>query len=281
MISARAIGVLHYLVMRKETLNAQELSDYYTEGRDAMQRFLRELIAVGFIDSKKVRIGSRYVRTQKVTPEGRAFIGVSETDFQGLKSPRLYLQNSQLDQIGNSSKVFYESTKIREGEIKVGYEFYEKTESESEDIREARAKDQAWKQNKHDTEKAELSQKRFTERRTRAPKDWTPTDIGFEFANRVHDLWHIPQWQVGQSRFIPAIGGNRKTFGTKGDIELEMLNIFFGANDFKKYDSADSIWKSFIAQYAGLATQAKLRLSSHDDLANAQVQAEEESWKGF
>jgi biotin operon repressor len=275
-LSLRAWGALVYLVNSDATISAEELARRFKEGRKAILPALRELRDAGYIVTRKERLGSSWVTVSYVTEKGfrESLLGSPQTAL-------LLQQNSYITQYANSSKKYYESTNfIREEGFEMGYEFFDKTSSEDDEVRQARAKAQAEKTAEYESLKTADQQKRFTERKNRAPKDWTVTDVSFEFANRLHSLWHIKPWKVTRTRFTQALGQNRKKFETDGAIELEMLNLFFSSMDFTKYSDADALWKIFISRYSELASQAKVRLTTPEEIATAKVQAKD-SWKGL
>jgi len=275
-LSLRAWGALVYLVNSDATISAEELARRFKEGRKAILPALRELRDAGYIVTRKERLGSSWVTVSYVTEKGfrESLLGSPQTAL-------LLQQNSYITQYANSSKKYYESTNfIREEGFEMGYEFFDKTSSEDDEVRQARAKAQAEKNAEYESLKTADQQKRFTERKNRAPKDWTVTDVSFEFANRLHSLWHIKPWKVTRTRFTQALGQNRKKFETDGAIELEMLNLFFSSMDFTKYSDADALWKIFISRYSELASQAKVRLTTPEEIATAKVQAKD-SWKGL
>lgn len=275
-LSLRAWGALVYLVNSDATISAEELARRFKEGRKAILPALRELRDAGYIMTRKERLGSKWVTVSYVTEKGfrESLLGSPQTAL-------LLQQNSYITQYANSSKKYYESTNfIREEGFKVGYDFFDKTSSEDDEVRQARAKAQSEKNAEYEFLKTADQQKRFTERKNRAPKDWTVTDVSFEFANRLHSLWHIKPWKVTRTRFTQALGQNRKKFETDGAIELEMLNLFFASMDFSKYSDADALWKIFISRYSELASQAKVRLTTPEEIATAKVQAKD-SWKGL
>ena len=275
-LSLRAWGALVYLVNSDATISAEELARRFKEGRKAILPALRELRDAGYIMTRKERLGSKWVTVSYVTEKGfrESLLGSPQTAL-------LLQQNSYITQYANSSKKYYESTNfIREEGFKVGYDFFDKTSSEDDEVRQARAKAQSEKNAEYEFLKTADQQKRFTERKNRAPKDWTVTDVSFEFANRLHSLWHIKPWKVTRTRFTQALGQNRKKFETDGAIELEMLNLFFSSMDFSKYSDADALWKIFISRYSELASQAKVRLTTPEEIATAKVQAKD-SWKGL
>jgi CRISPR/Cas system CSM-associated protein Csm2 small subunit len=141
-------------------------------------------------------------------------------------------------------------------------DFYE------EDIIEERRKDQVRKHK----EKIEMKEKRHEEQRMqrRNPNNtsaWSPTDIGFEFAERVFNLMHIKPWQVTRSRFIYALADKRKEYGTTGDIEKVMIDLYFmQINHNKSITDPEIVWKRFILQFGNLLVEAKRTMVTPDEI---------------
>lgn len=61
-MSARALGVLCHLLSRPAgwTTTAEQLARIFTEGREAMERTLRDLELLGFLARRKVRVDDRW-----------------------------------------------------------------------------------------------------------------------------------------------------------------------------------------------------------------------------
>lgn len=279
-LSLKAWGALQYLVNTNGEVSAKALSKAFSDGRDGSRVAMKELREQGYVLTRHENVNGKVQTVTYVTQKGFQLV----SNPWGRKSRPLIQpieQNSHITQYANSAIIFYESTnEVREGGLKMGYEFFDKTSSEDDEVRNERAKAQADKKAEYQSLKEADQKKRFTERKNRQPKDWSCTDVAFEFSNRVHKIWHIKPWQVTRTRFTQALGQNRKKFDTDGQVELEMMNLFFASMDFSKYEDADALWKIFISRYSELAAQARVRINTPDDLATAKVQAED-SWKGL
>lgn len=286
MISARALGVLHRLHTIKEQQSAVELAEYFKEGKHAMRASLVELESLGLIERKTVRIGTRYVHTQKVTDEGRAYLGFSEPEIGSPKiRPLIQLNNlnNSLDTNNSFSVITLKSNshEVRK-EKTMGYEFFKKNSSlDDEEFEAARLKAEKERQVEYREQKMLASAKTAEIKANRQPKDWSVKDSVHEFADRMSMTWGIPPWNFAETPFFQAFGKSRKKYMTKGDVEIEMINIFYSNLKITRgLTTGDLLWKQFIAQYATLAEQAKLRLSTPQQIEQA-LQESEDSWKGL
>ena len=258
MITARAIGVLEELALNPDHGAAKGLSAVLGEGRDAVQTAINELRKLGYVETISYGRGLKVLR-------------VSSTGFQFLESRTSILLsrlNSNINIYANLAIKQTESTREPSEDftnvIQIGrtVDFYE------EDIIEERRKDQVRKHK----EKIEMKEKRHKEQRMqrRNPNNtsaWSPTDIGFEFAERVFNLMHIKPWQVTRSRFIYALADKRKEYGTTGDIEKVMIDLYFmQINHNKSITDPEIVWKRFILQFGNLLVEAKRTMVTPDEI---------------
>ena len=261
MITARSLGTYLYLVTTGANISADDLSDFFPEGRKAFLKSLKELRDLGLIETKRAVINGKYVTYSEIV----------DIDFGSPKMELLSqqnMQNSILNIIAYLAKKQTESTRDTSEDftnvIKIGrtVDFYE------EDIAEERRKDQVRKHK----EKIEMKQKRHDEQRMqrRNPNNtsaWSPTDIGFEFAERVFNLMHIKPWQVTRSRFIYALADKRKEYGTTGDIEKIMIDLYFmQISHDKSLTDPEIVWKRFILQFGNLLVEAKRTMVTPDEI---------------
>lgn len=239
MITARALGVYVYLQATGANISAESLSSVFPEGRKVFLTALKELRDLGLIETKRAVINGKYVTYSQLTD------GSPETE--------LLSQQSQLNSYKSLIAYSYISKPNSEqGSREVKMEYFE-----SEDERlEAQRK---WREKKH-VEKMEAHESR---RQTRMLKrnplnaiSWSPTDSSFEFAEQMHDLWHIQPWQVTRSRFRYALDAKRKEFNTNGAIELQMMKLFFSQiKHDTKISDPEIVWKRFIVQFHNLLAE--------------------------
>lgn len=269
MITARAYGVYMYLHITRAQISAESLSKVFKEGREAIATALKELRDLGLIETKRQRIGARIVTvttlvdTDYWAPETRLLLQQSQQNSSLLLNTYLlnYKQNGERG-----------SQKEKEGETDMT--FLGQIDSDPDDFAAMRAKDRARKRE----EKLQINQRRTDERMQKrnamTPKDWSVTDSTFEFANRVMNLFTIPPWHVAKSRFRFALSNKRSEFGTDGEIESRMMDLFFEqyASD-ATLKTGEDMWKRFIVQFENLYKRVSIATYSQDEVESEKEKA--------
>lgn len=275
-LSLRARAALQYFVNSDKSISADRLAEEVSEGRKAIQSALKELRDAGLIMTRKERVINRVVTVSYVTEQG--FLEVSSWGSQTVLQLQHNVQNSSIQVLAYSASNINKVTIDERLDEKMGYEFFTSASSSDADERETeRLKAEARRKKDYQDAKAAEHAKKQIEVLSRTPATWTIKDSILEFADRMSTSWNIAPWSMSGSRFFEAYGFNRKKYGTTGDVELIMMDIFFGGLTDKEYDG-NKVWKLFIARYSELATQALTRVNSPEDMANAMAQAEEQ-WK--
>ena len=270
-----------YFANSDMTISAERLSEEVAEGRDAIQTALKELRDVGFLITRKERVGNRVVTTSHVTHKG--FL---EAASWGLKIPlqiQYTQQNNPIEILTNSDNIIKKVTIAgRLGEEKMGYEFFEKGSSIDADERESeRLKARAAQQQEYQESKTRKHEKKVITKNDRHPVDWSVKDSVLEFASQMSNIWGIKPWKISATRFFEALGINRKKYETNGLIEQEMMRIFFGTVKIEQQDDGERLWKVFISRYSSLASQAAMTIQTPEKLAEAKEEAAQETWEGF
>ena len=275
-LSLRARGALAYFINADISISAARLAEEVAEGRDAIRTALKELREAGLIVTRKERVNNEVKTVSYVTEKG--FL---EASSWGLKSrPQiLHSEQNSLIQVLANSVIDINKTSIGRLEEKMGYDFFNSTSSSDADERQAeRLKAMAERKATYQQQKSEKHAKDVVDRETASPKGWNVNQSANEFVSQMSAIWGIPPWKLAGSRFFIALSKARQTYDTDGEVEQEMMRLFFGALKVNKETNGDMLWKSFIKRFPELALQAKARLNSSDDLATAMVEAEEE-WK--
>ena len=239
MITARALGVYVYLKASGAHISADSLSRTFPEGRKVFLSALKELRDAGLIETKRAVIKGKYVTYSQITD------GSPETE--------LLSQQSQLNSYKSLIAYSYISKPNSEqGSREVKMEYFESEDERLEAQRKWREKKHAEKMEAHESRR----QTRMLKRNPLNAISWSPTDSSFEFAEQMHDLWHIQPWQVTRSRFRYALDAKRKEFNTDGAIELQMMKLFFSQikHDTKLADP-EIVWKRFIVQFHNLLAE--------------------------
>ena len=239
MITARALGVYVYLQATGANISAESLSRTFPEGRKVFLSALKELRDAGLIETKRAVINGKYVTYSQL--------------IDGSPETELLSQQSQLNSYKSLIAYSYISKPNSEqGSREVKMEYFESEDERLEAQRKWREKKHAEKMEAHESRR----QTRMLKRNPLNAISWSPTDSSFEFAEQMHDLWHIQPWQVTRSRFRYALDAKRKEFNTDGAIELQMMKLFFSQirHDTKLADP-EIVWKRFIVQFHNLLAE--------------------------
>jgi len=284
MMSLKALGLLTYLQNNPSVpISGRSLAKVLKEGRSAIDSALNELRALGFIKYKVQTINGNPVGVNKLkVAENQP--GVAENQPGWLKTEPLLslnmLTNTSYKHI-NILGLCPDGVRTEEGD-EMGYKFFS---SESEDdfekeVKEANQKLKAEKKKEFYAAKKEKQEKAKYNRANKPVKNWTPQDSAYEFARRIEDLWDISPISLTQSNFIPALGTVRVKNNTDGELEIEMMNIFFSTLTDGKYLDGDVLWRMFISRFSALAAQARTRVHSEDEIQKAKEQSAK-SWEGI
>jgi len=255
MISARAYGVLRYLQENPEqTISAGVLAEVFVEGRAAMLTALKELRDVGLVATKKEQINGKWVTFSHLPESGYRSSVFGLLIQQSLQNSNNTVISNSLNSKPNTSAEPRGMWKVGE----VGYDFFGKTSSLDDDDRNDQAiKHMARKKADYADQKAAKHAQRITHREHKPLAAWTPSDVAYEFANRLHGFWHIKPWAVSNSRFIQALAETRKKYDTSTAEELEIMERFFRALQIDKYNDADMLWKMFIKRFPEYCADVK------------------------
>ena len=240
-------------------ISAESVMEHWSIGRHSALKALKELRELGYIQLRTQKIGASIVKKNYLTDLG------SDRLMAELSLP-LVMQNSNKSLIANSL-IYKPNTptesveEFRTVNIEVdsmGYDFFEKQSSiDSDELLAEQQKARNVKKTEYEEQKASR-QRKFQSRHNIPKENWSSSDVGYEFADRIHQHWNIKPWSVTQSRFIPALGTMRKKHDTNGLIEIKIMDMFFAGIDFEKYDDAEHLWKLFITRFPSFVQQAKL-----------------------
>lgn len=241
MITARALGVYVYLQATGAHISADSLSRTFPEGRKVFLSALKELRDIGLIETKRAVINGKYVTYSQLTD------GSPETE--------LLSQQSQLNSYKSLIAYSYISKPNSERSSReVNVEYFESEDERLEAQRKWREKKHAEKMEAHESRR----QDKMLRRNPANASGWSPTDSSFEFAEQMHNLWHIQPWQVTRSRFRYALADKRKEYNTDGALELQMMALFFSQiKHDTKLNDPEIVWKKFILQFHNLLTEVQ------------------------
>jgi CTP-dependent riboflavin kinase len=276
-LSLRARATLYYFVNSSMSISADRLAEEVAEGRRAILAALTELREAGFIITRKERVGNRVVTVSYVTEAG--FVECSLWGAKSALQIQHNMQNSIIEVLANSATIINRTTIDERLGEKMGYDFFEGTSSGSDNDQESeRLKAVAERQRIYQEQKSKSQSDRLVTRSNRQPQDWNVNQSALEFEQRIADMWNIKPWKLSGSKFYIALASCRKKFDTNGLIELEMMNLFFTQLKLNKQTDGDKLWKLYISRFSELSAQARLRITSPDNMARANATAEEQ-WK--
>jgi hypothetical protein len=265
-----------YLLMARPQISAESLSGAFSEGEAAITTCLRELREAGLIVTRKEHINGHIMTVSHVvdpdswTPETAVLI--QPTPLNSLLSTNSLFSKKQTEYLGGPEESY------QEYDLKIGASVDDFPASyDPEDIEKARQRAREAKYREKEEVKAKKNEIRM-QKRSGDPANWSVTDTAFEFANRMHELWHVKPWSVTTSRFRIALANAQSDHGTNGTIEKIMIDLYFQQI---KHDTSindpEHIWKRFIQQFGGLKIQAERLMVTPEDIETEKVKAEK-SW---
>jgi hypothetical protein len=262
--------------MARPQISAEGLSRVLPEGERAIGSSLRELREAGLIVTRKEHINGHIMTISHVVePDSwtaETAVLIQHTTLYSLLSTNSLYSKKQTNYLGEPEETY------QEYDLKIGAsvdDFPASYDPEDIDKARQRARDAKFR------EKEEAAAKKvesWIKRRSIDPAKWSVTDTAFEFANRMHELWHVKPWSVSKSRFRIALAQAQSTHGTNGTIEKVMIDLYFQQiKHDKSIDDPEHIWKRFIQQFAGLKIQAERLMVTPEDIETEKVKSEK-SW---
>lgn len=240
MLSARALGILVFIATRETNISADSLQTHFKEGRDAVSNALKELRVEQLIKTKRGKVGSYFYTQTSITDQGTEYL---ETHLR-IKVQHKIINVPVIEFVNTEVRVKRGAKKLN-SELNIGLdpnsvEYRKKTMEIFEDSQVIK------------------NQKRIKHRSLKAKEDWTPSDSGYEFEQKISNIWSIPPWSVTESRFIPALASARRKHRTDGQIESDMMDLYLIDDGWLKHQTGDHLWKGFIRRFSDLAQTAKL-----------------------
>lgn len=276
MVSSRSAYIYLYILMARPQISAEGLSRVLPEGERAIGSSLRELREAGLIVTRKEHINghimtiSHIVEPDSWTAETAVLI--QHTTLYSLLSTNSLYSKKQTEYIGEPDETY------QEYDLKIGASVDDFPASyDPEDLEKTRQRSREAKYREKEEVKEQKNKIRM-QKRSGDPANWSITDTAFEFANRMHELWHVKPWAVTTSRFRIALAKAQSEHGTNGTLEKMMIDIYFQQiKHDKSIDDPEHIWKRFIQQFAGLKIQAERLMVTPEDIETEKVKSEK-SW---
>lgn len=283
-LNYRDFGILVYIYLTGVQATEPSLRKPHTEGRDALRASLKRLEDLGYIRRTKTSVNGSYGFDARLTEAAIDFLksrhpmdgfpGVANAE-ERLKSRLLFqlseLSNHRIDIKLNDKEYTGEDPRGEENDMSGWGGMFES--SPSDERLEERSKAAAQRQAEYREAKEAHQAKRIIRRQDVPRAQWSSSDVAYEFADLIQKQWHIKPWAVRQSRFIPALGNFRKMNDTNGEIEMNIVEMFFQSIDLNKYDNADILWQMFIKRAPEFLTQARGMVRTEEQVEVAKEDA--------
>ena len=280
MLSARSTGIYLYLLTVRPQITAEGLAEAFSEGRVAIAASLRELRELGLIETKKVHINGRIMTISNVveaeywTPETCVLLQHTPL-YSLLRTNSLY--SYKQERVAGEARDEYIQVDLKTGgEMSFPREYDDSAVPfDPDDKLEFTRKDRERRQKAYNEIKQEQFDIRVKAKSERDPFDWSPEQSCDEFVKRCNDLWHVQPWTMNKTRFKIAFTNARKAYGTKGDLELKMMDLYFSQiKDRTDINQPEHVWKRFITQFSNLQTEARRLMTTPDDMVTETIKGE-------
>ena len=268
MLSARALGIYVYLERTGAPINAEKLSKVFKEGREAIAAALRELKALGIITSKKTRIGRNIITENTLVEPG---FWAPETrrqyylyDYTNFKAHNVYIPTNINNHPTKSDKKLSENLE-GDNEDFVFESFESNAPKGDDDFRKA-AKVRREEKAADYRETVSRKVSKFKSRFGVPVEDWTPTDLSFEFADRLNLTMKLPPWNVSTTPLAAAISKSQQKMEISNDDVCTLMDMYFQSLSIKSTDSAEVVWKMFIKYVYANASKLKNFVKETDEV---------------
>ncbi len=261
-ISAKSIGLLFFIISSDSSISAEALATTLLEGESAIATGLKELRNLGFLEleNKRTKDGT-FTKQTKVTPSGYEFIAQAIAQISPYNSHFAQLFYNPAIPSGSSVGKFIPRSNEEPRNI-ISHEGYLAPTRAENELRnqEESEEEQRLALNKLEKDREEwVAKKKRVQRaqfKARSEKPdkatWTPTDISFEFADRIQNYWNIEPWRVTKTRFRMILADMRKRHNTNGLIECAMMDVFFEQEDVSKFQDANFVMMRFFYRFGEL-----------------------------
>lgn len=287
MISARAVAVYLYLLTSRSSASGERLSKVFKEGRVAMEAALKELREIGLLVTNKKRIGNRIVTISDVVepdlwaPETCVLLQQCKPNSQLAYTPYsliTYCFNSFANSRTEVRQKEKEETRVLEVSMGGWDNLFSSENSidREEYLRESK-KAARKKQEDYEASKSKAFEKHNLYRGDLPVSEWKPKHICQEFSNRIWTM-HIKPWNVNASDFIKAMGNTRKKYGTDGETELRVMDLFFVRIDLSKYSEPEHLWRLFLKMFPMLLSTVRLNQVASKSIQDSLEEEDDKYW---
>ena len=261
-ISAKSIGLLFFIISSDTSISAEALATTLLEGEAAIATGLKELRNLGFLELENIRSREgTFTKQTKVTPSGYAFFAQAIAQIGPYNSHFAQLFYNPAIPSGSSVGKFIPRSNEEPRNIITHDGYLAPTRAEDE----LRKLEESEEEQRHALNKLEKDREEWVAKKKKVQRaqfkarsekpdkaTWTPTDISFEFADRIQNYWNIEPWRVTKTRFRMILADMRKRHNTNGLIECAMMDVFFEQENMSKFHDANFVMMSFFHRYGQL-----------------------------
>jgi hypothetical protein len=268
-ISAKSIGLLFFIISSDASISAEALATTLLEGESAIATGLKELRNLGFLKLENIRNREgTFTKHTKVTPSGYAFFAQAIAQIGPYNSHFAQLFYNPSIPSGSSLGKFIPRSNEEPRNIISPDGYLAPTRAENGLRKQEESEEEqlhALNKLKRDREewvakKKKVQRAQFKARAEKPNKaTWTPTDMSFEFADRIENYWNIEPWRVTKTRFRMILADMRKRHNTNGLIECAMMDVFFEQEDISKFQDANFVMMRFFYRFGELYQYVKSR----------------------
>ena len=273
MLSSSTYGVYAYMVSKGRVMTYKELAKEFGEGQKKMMAALKELRDLNVICTEKIRFGNRIMTVSR-------FVERTLWSAEDALLLKTYEQNSNLIlnaysaiklQKELSDEVGLEGNGEMEDYFSLG-----QIEQDPDDLANAKRRAQKARHEETLAKKKAKAEKNIQALQGKSPVDWNVSNAVYEFKSRLVRM-DVKPWEGTVTDFKIAYAKKRNEFGTTGDTEKEMMDIFFATldNDTSIKDP-NMLWRRFIKDYAVLSSQVFDRVDSRENFSEIEADALEE-----
>ena len=275
-LSARALGVLLHIVLTGENISAEGLAKSVVEGERAVGTALRELVNAGFVATSRVQLSNgRWITSNKITEAGYLFVNnlFIQFDVGGIHGVNLIwaLPPGYKSGLENVLPAVIYHAPLE----KMAHQ--EEPATLGPKARMSTGEDQAT----YSKVQQKKVIRRFQARENKLKKDWTSTDVSFEFSDRLQQHWHIAPWRVTKTRFARILADNRRRYETNGEIECLMIDRFMETEEIHRLSDPNQIAKRFIYRFSELEAYARSVVSPTAEKMKEERDKAMKEWEKF
>jgi len=268
-LSLKARGLLFFIITTGSHISAEMLAKKLAEGEASIGTGLAELRAWGLLELKKCKLANGAFNTKTtITDKGYNFFLDCLAEISTYNDHFAKLLYSTTRDSSNITKLVKgPGSKNEKFSVVTSSGFDGLSDRETENLREQMREEKLLneklkkEQEILNWEKAQKKKHRaqFEARANKPDKTtWTPTDMSFEFADRLEKHWHIKPWRVTKTRFALMQAEARRRFETNGEIECRMMDRFFESENIFEYSDPKFLMNRYFYRYSELYSYAEL-----------------------